>query len=88
MFAYSILELSLETCNLSCEIVINYQGQRCWMGMLDGELEETYFRFKSTGCTRGEGPLEQTESRYYTQYRERERRDGSAISRRSERGDT
>jgi len=41
----------------------NHEGQRCWMGMLDGQLEETYFKFKNTGCTRGSGPLEQTESR-------------------------
>jgi hypothetical protein len=43
---------------------MRHQGQRCWMGMLDGELEETYFKFINTGCTNGEGPLEQTETRY------------------------
>ena len=50
--------------NICSTKLIITQGQRCWMGMLDGELEETYFQFVSTKSTRGEGPLEQTETRY------------------------
>jgi len=40
----------------------NHEGQRCWMGVLEGQLQETYFIFKDTQGTRGTGPLEQTET--------------------------
>eukprot|EP01113_Clastostelium_recurvatum_P018435 TRINITY_DN2171_c0_g1_i1.p1 TRINITY_DN2171_c0_g1~~TRINITY_DN2171_c0_g1_i1.p1 ORF type:complete len:231 (-),score=43.60 TRINITY_DN2171_c0_g1_i1:83-712(-) len=36
----------------------NHEGQRCWMGVVEGEIEETYFMFKDTKCTKGSGPLE------------------------------
>jgi len=41
----------------------NHEGQNCWMGVLDGQIEETYFKFKNTGSTKGVGPLEETDSR-------------------------
>jgi cysteine dioxygenase len=41
----------------------NHEGQRCWMGALDGRLEETYFIFQNTRATKGSGPLEKTDVR-------------------------
>jgi len=45
----------------------NHEGQRCWMGVLDGSLEETYFRFTDTLSSKGTGPLEKTQSRFIEQ---------------------
>jgi len=42
----------------------NHEGQHCWMGVLDGALEETYFVFSNTNTARGTGPLRQFESNH------------------------
>ncbi|EGC33252.1 hypothetical protein DICPUDRAFT_154741 [Dictyostelium purpureum] len=38
----------------------NHENQRCWMGCVKGQLEETYYVFRDTKCTRGKGLLEQS----------------------------
>ncbi len=40
----------------------NHAGQNCWMGVLDGEIEETLF---TPSVESGEGPLTEGKSRVY-----------------------
>lgn len=40
--------------------VHNHEDQRCWMGCVKGQLEETYYVFSDTKSTKGEGLLEQS----------------------------
>ncbi|KAN0023254.1 hypothetical protein ACTFIU_011421 [Dictyostelium citrinum] len=40
--------------------VHNHEDQRCWMGCVKGQLEETYYVFSDTKSTKGTGLLEQS----------------------------
>eukprot|EP01111_Echinosteliopsis_oligospora_P018238 TRINITY_DN823_c0_g1_i1.p1 TRINITY_DN823_c0_g1~~TRINITY_DN823_c0_g1_i1.p1 ORF type:complete len:227 (+),score=47.40 TRINITY_DN823_c0_g1_i1:243-923(+) len=40
----------------------NHEGQRCWMAVAEGNLEETQFIFKDTKTIYGSGELEKTET--------------------------
>lgn len=44
----------------------NHAGQNCWMGVLEGEIEETLF---TPSIESGEGPLIEGKSRVYTRGR-------------------
>ena len=44
----------------------NHAGQNCWMGVLEGEIEETLF---TPSVESGEGPLIEGKSRVYTRGR-------------------